>query len=314
MDDLALSETRILQVGKRNTANRIDRGNTSIEEGSPCELLDKGQSTKTRLLLTNLAFGTAIMKTLQTVRNNQIIANQRQEIADVNKQNADLSQKGVESPISKDMVTEAEKEYANKNVAAAHATGEYANLDARAMENGGSWTRGLNSQEYRVSDDALHSATASVSNQVKDASPLDAARISSEYYNKVASPALDAAKNYAPSHDFDYSGYIDSLEKSIGSDAVVKLFEGLENAGKQTINFVAVRDYLKGISNSADYALLALIGASVAKTDLDKNLGRPGYVPQEKSDKKSDKEENFEVKIEPQGMKLESEERNDERV
>lgn len=290
MDDLALAETDIRTVGT-NPANTIDRGNTSIRKGSPCEILDRGQSTKTRLLIANLAVGAAALKTAQMIHNQGIIDAQKAEIVDVNAQNAELSRNGAQSGIDQQLVEDAAREYTHKNIASAHATGEYANLDARAMEHGGSWTRGLNSQEYRANDDLLHAATTDVHTQVEGASMIDGVKASADYYSKVASEAIKAHQSYYPSHDFDYTGYMGSLEQAANSQAMVKLFETLQNTiSASPAKFTPVQDLLGGISNSADYALLALIGAGVLKDAMDRDYARPTSAPKPRENKKDDRE------------------------
>ena len=292
MDDLALAETDIRTVGT-NSANTIDRGNTSIRKGSPCEILDRGQSTKTRLLIANLAVGAAALKTAQMIQNQRIIDAQQAEIASANAKNSAnvaLGNSNVKG-IDQQLVEEAAAEYTHKNIASAHATGEYANLDARAMEHGGSWTRGLNSQEYRTNDDLLHAATTDVHTQVEGASMIDGVKASADYYSKVASEAIKAHQSYYPSHDFDYTGYMGSLEQAANSQAMVKLFETLQNTiSASPAKFTPVQDLLGGISNSADYALLALIGAGVLKDAMDRDYARPTSAPKPRENKKDDRE------------------------
>ena len=292
MDDLALAETDIRMVGT-NSANTIDRGNTSIRKGTPCEILDRGQSTKTRLLIANLAVGAAALKTAQMIQNQKIIDAQQAEIVSSNAKNSAnvaLGNSNVKG-IDQQLVEEAAAEYTHKNIASAHATGEYANLDARAMEHGGSWTRGLNSQEYRTNDDLLHAATTDVHNQVEGASMIDGVKASADYYSKVASEAIKAHQSYYPSHDFDYTGYMGSLEQAANSQAMVKLFETLQNTiSANPAKFTATKDLLDGISNSADYALLALIGAGVLKDAMDRDYARPTSAPKPRDNKKDDRE------------------------
>ena len=91
--------------------------------------------------------------------------------------------------------------------------------------------------------------------------------------------------------NIDYTGYMGSLEQAANSQAMVKLFETLQNTiSASPAKFTPVQDLLGGISNSADYALLALIGAGVLKDAMDRDYARPTSAPKPRENKKDDRE------------------------
>ena len=266
MTNEQLASTYIKQVGK-NQHNKIDKGDTSIDSGSPCELLDAGEQNKGRLLLTNLALGTAILRTYEILHNNAVINAQKAEIARGNAENSNIPYHETRTVASEGDISAAAQEYANTKISGAHGIGEYAHLDKISGKR--DWPSGLGTNEYRAGDDALHAFTSNAAERVgQTTSSIEVARIGADTWNKVVERAKSVQEQYAGRHtNYDYTGYLQSLSSSNNGNAMINL---LERLGDGTVNVsgtvrgTAIKDLLDNLSLKADYATLATLGAVTA--------------------------------------------------
>lgn len=257
-----------------NPNNKIDIGTYSIE--SPVELLDKGPQTKGKLLFANIAMGTAIMNFVEHFKNQARVDNaineHNQDIANTNAQNQNLNTENANNNINSDLINRAKEDVINTKTAAAHAGGEYANLDKNGIDIG--WSEATKTQAYKDADDLLHATTTKVdtSHSLKDAT---------DFFENVKKSAIPIHEKYATAHgEFDYSGYINALENT-DSSAIVELFNKLGNGNIQSTVDAAMQSNMTGIdlNNLSGIFMAALAGAKLAETiqkenELNKNINK----------------------------------------
>ncbi len=257
MKEFEQSQTNIKQI-LWNPNNKIDIGKYSIE--SPVELLNKGQQTKGKLLFANIAVGAAVMSFIENMKNqarvDEAINAHNSDIANTNAKNQNLHQDN-NNGIDQELINRAKDDVTNTKTAAAHAGGEYANLDKYEV-NG--WSKATSTQGYKDADDLLHATT----NNVNGSQSLEEA---TKFFDNVKGAAIPIHQNYAAAHpNFDYSGYLSALQNT-DSSAIVELFNQLEK-----INFTnlgaTMQSTMNGVdlSNISELVIAALAGAKLAET------------------------------------------------
>ena len=275
MNELMSKSTKIVHVG-HNENNKIDRGDTSIDEGKPVELLDRGTQSKTRKTLSAIAIGTVFGRFLYTHLKNQAIESHNAEIENANQNNSNISySQNYSQPYShqynqnvqvvdQNTIDRAADNIAGTKIAGGHSVGEYSNLDQSALENAGTWSSGLNSAKYTARDAALHTDTTNVANSVANATNnVQKISAAENYYQAINGTASNAARNYAASHpQFAYNGYEYGLNLSgpNTAGAVEDLFRSLGNG---TIN---VSGTVNGIATGTINGVVS--GTKVAEMEL----------------------------------------------
>ena len=303
MDDKSRGETDIKTIGF-NKNNKIDLGNTSLPEGNPCILLDKGKQTKWRDLISTTALGFAFARKFITIRDqnrlNEAIKTHNNDVRNTNQANQNIQYSGVKKFADKKDIDEAAADYSSTKVAGAHGIGEHSNLDKGANETGSGWSAAIRDSRYQPRDDALHAQTsktmADVSSYTQAGNPIAGMEAASKYYSDVQKEAIQVMQVYAKNHNFDYNGLLDALGGPKSGQAMIDLFKSIGD-GTIKYNGTVSGSMLQemgafDLTKWPDIALLATIGAGIVYgQQKDAKQEKLPVNTQEKEDKaKKDKD------------------------
>ena len=154
MEELAEENTKTVQFG-RNENNILDIGKNSKK--SPIEIINRGEQTKGRLLLTNIMSVSALMGLYKQVKNivsnRELVARHNQHLTSVNSKNSNISVEGKVKISDSADAPEVENVISKQTVEAGLNRAERGNLD------GNNWNLGT---PYHQADVQAHADAAQV--------------------------------------------------------------------------------------------------------------------------------------------------------
>ena len=254
MEDELRNNTEIVG-GKRNF---LDRGIFSFE--GPVEFLNRGQQTKGRLLLTDLAIITSAIKAFTQSRendaNNQIIEEHNNHLKQVNKANTNIKVNGEAKISDSPQASETEETIARQTIEAGWNKAERGNLSQS------NWN--MQDNTYIQNDLQSHAEAAQASNDaaalIGEGKHLGALKTATDYFSKVkTSSTPSTAAHVAKYTQNDYTAF------EFGSEAdMAKVYEFFANGTvPYTTNITAtMAELLPRLQDGVDYTGVIFAGVN----------------------------------------------------
>ena len=219
MEELAEENTKTVQFG-RNENNILDIGKNSKK--SPIEIINRGEQTKGRLLLTNIMSVSALMGLYKQVKNivsnRELVARHNQHLTSVNSKNSNISVEGKVKISDSADAPEVENVISKQTVEAGLNRAERGNLD------GNNWNLGT---PYHQADVQAHADAAQVAEKadglMKQGKNLEALKSATGYYSQVQNGTRANISNYMSVHpEHDYTAF--SFGDTANMDKVYEFF------------------------------------------------------------------------------------------
>jgi len=219
MEELAEENTKTVQFG-RNENNILDIGKNSKK--SPIEIINRGEQTKGRLLLTNIMSVSALMGLYKQVKNivsnRELVARHNQHLTSVNSKNSNISVEGKVNISDSADAPEVENVISKQTVEAGLNRAERGNLD------GNNWNLGT---PYHQADVQAHADAAQVAEKadglMKQGKNLEALKSATGYYSQVQNGTRANISNYMSVHpEHDYTAF--SFGDTANMDKVYEFF------------------------------------------------------------------------------------------
>lgn len=206
MEKLTEENSDFVQIGSgKNKNNILDRA--PFARKSPVEVINRGEQTKGRLLLTNIMGINALVglyKQIQNILSNrEILTRHNQDLSRVNSANKNIQVEGKVKISDSPDASKVEDTISKQTVEAGLNRAERGNLD------GNNWNMGT---AYHQADVQSHADAAQAAKDadslMKQGKNLDALKSATKYYSQVQNGTRANISDYMSAHpEHDYSAF-----------------------------------------------------------------------------------------------------------